>query len=173
MAYTAPKTFAANAVLTASELNTYVRDNTIALKAPPTDLYNVNEGADYTTASTSFADVDGTDLSLTITTTGGDVMIVFDGTVSHDTTGARVYFDVYYDSSTYLGGDDGMFFEVPNSGGGVTEKHVSFMRILQGLSAGSHTFNLRWKVSAGNVTMYAGAGTSNKDVHPQFWVREG
>jgi hypothetical protein len=51
---------------------------------------------------------------------------------------------------------------------------VSFVRLIRGLTPGSHTFRLQWRVSSGaNATLYAGAGTSPQlDLHPQFWVRE-
>ena len=49
---------------------------------------------------------------------------------------------------------------------------VSFTFLATGLAAGTHTFKLQWKTGAATATMYAGAGTPNLDVHPQFWARE-
>ncbi len=167
MAWITPKDWAVDEQLTASKLNTHLRDNLNALKAPPSDNYECNEGSDYSTNGTSFADVDGTNLSLTITTTGGDVMVGFHGTFQAATQGT-FYLDVYVDSADD-GGDDGYLVQTIAAN---TPNSVSFVRLITGLSAAAHTFKLRWKTNGVSVTLFAGAGTSNRDVHPQFWVRE-
>ena len=132
--------------------------------------YTCDETADYQTTSTAFVDVDSTKLSLTITTNGGDVLVHFDGVARHRANGHYVYFDVEVDGSP-LGGDDGLVMTSDNQA-----LTVSFTRLVTGLSAGSHTFTLQWKTDYADPTyypiLYAGAGTSNFDVHPQFWVRE-
>lgn len=168
-AWTTPVTWGVDQLVTASDLNTQLRDNLNALKTPPSAHYEGNQGSDYTTASASFADVDGTNLALTITTKGGDVFVGFQGSVEHSTSGA-VFFDVLIDGTTYVGGDDGI---VRVRGVDAADTlPVNFVRLVPGLSAGSHSFKLRWKTSAATATLLAGAGTTNKDVHPQFWVRE-
>ena len=165
VAWVSPKSWAVNELLTASNMNIHLRDNLGALKDPPTDYYDFNEGADYTTTSATFADIDATDLALTITTTGGDVFVHFHGLVKNSTT-ERTYFDVDVDGAR-TAGDDGITLQ-----GGTDTESISFTRLIAGLSAGAHTFKLQWKVSGGTATLYAGAGTANFDVHPQFWVRE-
>lgn len=171
MAYTTPKTWSSELV-TVTDMNTYIRDNMLALKDPPSDNYESDEGADYTTTSTGWAQVDA-DWALTITTTGGDVMLGFVCSADNNTAGEQLYFNVYVSSlATRVVGDDGICtFEMPTS---TTSRPqvVSFMFLLTGLSAGSHTFTLQWKVSGGTGKIYAGAGTSGYDVHPQFWARE-
>src|SRR5689334_15175635 len=77
------------------------------LKTPPTANYLVNQGSDYTTTSTSFVNVDGTNLSLTITTAGGNVLIGFSGVVSNTTVGTVTYLDVEIDGTRFAG-DDGI-----------------------------------------------------------------
>lgn len=166
MSWTTPKTWVNSEPLTADDLNTHLRDNLNALHAPPTASYQLNEAANYTTTSTTFVDVDATvgKLSLTITTTGGDVMIGFYGYAA--ATGNTGFFDVEMDG-TRIGGDDGLavFY--------ISIATTSFVILKTGVSAGSHTFKLQWKVaSGGTATLYAGAGTLGADVHPQFWVRE-
>ena len=162
--WTTPKTWSTGEALAASDMNTHIRDNLGALKAPPTDAYVCDEASDYQTNQTTFVDVDSTNLSLTITTTGGDVMIGFHGHVHAN--GGNCSFDVAIDG-VRDGGDDG-YILVYNA----YRSPVNFVRLVQGLDAGSHTFKLQWKVTAGSATLYAGAGTGNHDVHPQFWVRE-
>jgi hypothetical protein len=154
---------------TASLLNTHLRDQLDFLKAPPTGNKTLNEAANYTTNSTSFVDIDSTNLSLTINTAGGDVLIIFTGTFSHNTAGGRVFLDVSVDG-TDMFGDDGLVThgcETANR-----QYAVTLVAWKLSLSAGSHTFRLRWRTNTGILTLYAGAGTSLGDVHPQFVVRE-
>jgi hypothetical protein len=139
MSWTTPKTWVNDETLTADDMNTHLRDNLNALKAP---------------------------LSLNVTTTGGDVLIGFHGTILH--SAGYVAFDVLLDNATRLGGDDGLV--VTDSGG--LHPLVSFVRLVTGLSAGAHNFKLQWRTNTGAATLYAGAGTTNLDMHGQFWVRE-
>lgn len=169
MAYTTPRTWVAGELVTASLLNVHLRDNLDAIKAPPTDLYNVNEGADYTTSSTSFGSVDATDLSLTITTTGGDIWVWFFGNVNHS-GGNLVYFDITLDA-VRQGGDDGLIgCDVATTT--VPSTPIAFTFLIQSVAAGSHTIALQWKTSGATATLYAGAATGGGDLHPQFGIRE-
>lgn len=173
MAWTEPKTWTAEP-LVASDLNTHLRDNLNEIKDPPTDHYEPNELTDYSTTSASFVNVDGTNLALTITTSGGDVMVAFHGYVRPGNNSDQVYFDVELDTvGNRIGGDDGIIAAMRAASGGTpTRIPISFVRLITGLAAGSHTFKLQWKVSGGTGELYAGAGTSGADLHPQFWVRE-
>ena len=166
MAWTSPITWT-SALVTVAQFNEQIRDNMLALKDPPFDVVNVNEGADYTTTSTSFVSIDDAgdpDLSLTITTGGGDVLVSFSGSLTNN-SGIN-YLDFTVDG-TRFGLDDGILRMQSASANA-----VSFAVWVEGLAAGAHTFVLQWKVSAGTGTMYAGAGTSNSDIHPQFSARE-
>lgn len=173
MTWSAPATWTTDQVVTAADLNQELRDNLIALKDPPSDNYELNEGADDTTSSTSFGDVDATNFALTIITTGGDVMVNLAGASIDNATGsARTFFDIDVDG-VRAGGDDGIArIEQGTSGGANVNMLVSFSYLITGLAAASHTFKLQWKVSAGTSKLFAGAGTSNADVHPQFFARE-
>lgn len=168
MTWVEPKTWSVDELVTASNLNTHLKGNLNALKNPPTDEYVCDESNYYTTTSTSFVNVDGTNLSLTITTTGGDVMVGFNASFYNNASTA-IHLDVDVDGAREAG-DDGIVhinepaapFWIPGS----------FVRLITGLSAGSHTFKLQWKVSGGTGYMQSGEGTANADTHPQFWVRE-
>ncbi len=174
MSFTTPKTYATGESLTAAELNQYQRDNIVALKDPPTDSHIVNEGSDYTTTSTSFVVIDSTDLSLQITTTGGDVVIAFNGTVRQATSGATVHFEVFKDTDgggfVAIAGEDGMALTQATTTN--ANNTVAINWLLTGLAAGIHTFRLYWKVSAGTATLWAGTGSGDKDIHTNFWIRE-
>jgi hypothetical protein len=165
MAWTQPKTWSSEP-LTSSDLNTHLRDNLEILKDPASGDYTLNEVSDYTTTSTTFVDVDATNLSATLTTNGGDVFVFFAPLVALGSS-QIVFFDLDVDG-TRLGGNDGIVATVP-TGVGVA---VPIIAMVTGLTAGSHTIKLQWKVSAGTGKIYAGAGTANADVHPQFIVRE-
>jgi hypothetical protein len=164
MTWITPKTWTTGEALTASDLNTHVRDNLNALKSPPTASYILNESADYTTTSTTFVNVDGTHLSLALTTTGGDVLVCFVALVQSGASQA-VYLDLLLDG-VRVGGNDGIV--------GFYNGYMALplVYLLTGVSAGAHTIKLQWKVSGGTGTMYAGAGTASFDLHPQFWARE-
>jgi hypothetical protein len=167
--WTTPKTWNTGDPLTASDMNTHIRDNFEFVKTPPTGYYKANEASDYTTTSNSFANVDATNFALTITTAGGDVLVGFSGGVKHSTAAQNIYFDVEVDGVRSAGDDGIVFIAAPGASYNV---NASFVRLIRGLSAGSHTFKLQWKTSAATATMPAGAGTVNQDTHPEFWVRE-
>jgi hypothetical protein len=155
MAWTTPKTWNVDELLTAANLNTHLRDNLNALKAPPTVHYECDEDSEYTTTSTSFVDVDGTNLALTLTTSAG-----------------KIFFDVTLDGNR-IGEDDGILGGyVQNAGSGNTASaYMSFTRLVTGMAAGEHTFVLQWRTTGSTARLFAGA-TAAEAVHPQFWARE-
>src|SRR5687768_4876758 len=92
-------------------MNTHIRDQLNALKTPPSSTNDLNEGADYSTTSTSFADIDATDLGRTITTTGGDVRITFVGSVRVSNSTAAQHGSAFFDidvDGTREGLNDGL-----------------------------------------------------------------
>jgi hypothetical protein len=119
----------------------------------------------YTTTSTSFTDVDGTNLSLTITTGARRVLIGFSGGCSN--SGAdTLFFDVQVDG-VRQGGDFGLTGENEGSNG---YRNYSFTYLTDALSAGSHTFDLQWRnVNGTTSTMY---GAASSATWPVFWVVE-
>jgi hypothetical protein len=166
MAWTTPKTWVADATLPASDLNTHVRDNLDALKSPPSDHHELNEVADITTSSTTFVDVDGTNYEFSITTYGGDLLVGFHGTVNESGGNQQVHFNIAVDGVD-VAADDGLY-----SCYGLRQG-VGFVYKLTSIDADTHTFTLRWKVQTGGAaTLYAGAGTADLDIHPQFWAIE-
>jgi hypothetical protein len=170
MAYTTVPTIA-DTDITASFMNTYVRDNQRAIKDPPSQNYESNEGANYTRTGSGFVNVD-TDFNFSITTTGGDVLVSFIGNAICTSGGGLPvvgYFDVLVDSTRIINN--------ANAGLAVIQNVMTlcqFSYLVTGLAAGVHTFNLQWSLADGvnTLTLYAGAGTGSYDLHPQFWVRE-
>jgi hypothetical protein len=173
MSYTAPRTWVTLEFVDVTLFNTHIRDNLIALKDPNSAVSTLNESSDYTTTSTTFVDVDATDgklsLSLTLTVTA-DVFIFFTGGGETDTAPYRANFDVTQDG-IQVGGDDGL--TVISQTGVSNAVRIGFCHLCSAVAAGTHTYKLQWKTSAGTFKLYAGAGTAlNKDIHPQFIVRE-
>ncbi len=163
-----PRTWSTGELVTASIMNVHVRDNLNALKSPAYFLCEIDEGADYTiAATTTFTNIDGTDLAATVTTGGGNWLIGFSGVTYYSAGSAtRGYFTVAVDGTNYVG-DDGLML---GGFGTNTYGYTSFTTIIRGLSAASHAFTLRWKTGAtGTYGLYAGAGTSGFDFHPVFW----
>jgi hypothetical protein len=133
------------------------------------DSSELNEASDYTTASTSFVDIDATNLSITLTISTGAVIVGFTGSIAHDTTNRKIMFNIYESvADADVAADDGIL--VITSETALRANNASFTYLISGLSASEHTFKLRWKTSGGNATLYAGAGTSGADIHPQFYV---
>jgi hypothetical protein len=165
--WTAPRTWATGELVTAAILNTHVRDNLEFLKTPPTTSFIADQGSDYTSTTTSFANVNATDLALVITTSGGDVLLGFSGSAL--IASGTLFLDVDMDGAR-IGGDDGLV--AISTSGASNRMNVSFLRLVRSVVAGSHTFKLQWKGTGGALTLYAGAGTSLGDIHPQFFVRE-
>lgn len=169
--WTTPRTWTTGELISASIMQTHVSGNLNALKTPAGGYNKLDLGADITTSSTSFADADSTNLSLTFTTGGGDVIVFFTAVCVNSNANARTYFDIHESvAGARWGGDDGLTM-LSTAGSTVPQTGVIAARIT-GLSAAAHTFKLQWKVSAGTSTLYAGAGTSTFDLHPVFWAFE-
>lgn len=169
MVYTAPRTWI-DELSDAADFNVDIRDNQLALKSPPTDRHEVNEASDYAISTDTYTDVDTTDLTLSITTTGGDVIIGF---IFSGISVTRIaYLDISVDGTRIVNAIAPAFGGI--TGVGLTSANtISFLR-LQALAAGAHTFVLQWQMRStpGNSTLYAGSGTVGYDIHPRFWVRE-
>lgn len=168
--WTTPRTYSTGELVTSSMLNTHIRDNLNALKTPSGGYNRINLGADITTGSTSFTDVD-TEFSMTFTTNGGDVVVFVTGNLTNSGAGVRTYLDIHESvAGSRYGSDDGLLI-VPSAGSTVYNPFCLAVRI-PSLSAASHTFKLQWKTASGTATLFAGAGTANADVHPTMFAFE-
>jgi len=151
MAWTTPKTDWEVGELMRSGAMNAVGENLVEL-----DRVRKAVAAHTTTAdiailnSSTFVDIHS-NLNLTITTAGGDVMVHFHGVVVNK----QFRIDVEVDG-TRLGQD-----EYGLRRGDVNHELVSFTHLVQNLSAGSHTFKLQGRNHATTLRS-----------HAQFWVRE-
>lgn len=164
MTYTAPTTFT-DTVATTSEFNTYIRDNERALKDPPSQNYEANELGDYSVSGDVWTDL--TNMEGAIDTTGGDIFVGV--TFSGKITSSPAFINIELDGTRIV--DNATRSGVCTVDSTSPNLH-SFVWLITGLSAGSHTVKIQARVNLGTLTIYAGAGTANYDIHPQFWVRE-
>ena len=92
---TTPKTWNTGDPLTASDMNTYIRDNNNALITPTNAVARIDEASNYTTSSTSFADIDSTYLSTgNRTWNGRNVQVSFVASISNSSATANTMFDI-------------------------------------------------------------------------------
>ena len=166
MAWTTPMSWIDGIYPGATLFNVHIRDNQGALKTPASASYSADEGADYTLVGAGFEAVDAVNMKFSLATAGGDVFAGFHGTFAAAALTPILRLDIAVDD-VLIGGDDGIIDKDLTT----NMSSLSFVRLISGLAAGEHTFELHWQ-TFGNVILYAGAGTANRDLHPQFWVRE-
>lgn len=111
---------------------------------------------DYTTTSTSFVDVDSTNLALTIVTGAHRVAVVFTGAITASSTNEITNFDVTIDG-VRQGGDGGLTAGQGNGNNVGQRDNVSFYYISDVLKPGPHTFKLQWKTILATATLYGGS----------------
>lgn len=173
MAWTTPKTWNADEVLTASDMNTYVRDNTEALRNRESDDYVLDGGTDYTYALATWADIDSTNLSLQVTISGEEthLEVHFHGVFSVSAINSDVQLD-FTVNGVRQGGQAGIIGMRFTSTG--QRMPITFTRLIGPLSPGTYTINMQWKTNAtATMTLYNGAaGTVNTDFESQFWIHE-
>jgi hypothetical protein len=172
MAWTTPRTWVDGEVPGGSTFNAHVRDNLLYLLARPNQRISRDAGSSYTTTSTSFVDIDGTNLSISLTTSGSAVLIGMAGAVRGDSTDVRACFDVTIDGTRYAATTtEGITQGLPPVGGNF-KSPISFAVLATGLSVGSHTFRLQWKVQAAGTTALLSGGVANNDHPISFWAVE-
>ena len=165
-----PLTWQVDQLVTEADLNSQLRDNLGFLKDPPTAFVSLDEERDYVTSSNGFVDVDRDRLGLSLTTAGGDLLVVFFGMLRNSARDCGASLDVALDGSR-IGKDDGLI------GSDTISTHwqsLSFCALVRDLAAGQHNLHLQWKRIRGGGVIYlsAGADTAYADYHPQFWARE-
>lgn len=115
--------------------------------------------------------MDATNLILTFTTGGGDVILFFCGSMLGGGIAQSTYIDIHESvAGTRLGGDDGLLQIVYGTALNVVP--VTLCYRATGLTAASHAFKMQYKVTSGTATLYAGAATATHDVHPSFFAFE-
>lgn len=157
MAWSAPKTWNAGDVLSASDMNTYVRDNSLFLLSgrPVATVYQ-NSGADYTlTVATTWTTIDTTNLGLTLTTQSGRVRLEAIFTLNANLAAGNCGFD-WLNNNTSARSQAGNIGTATWIQGGALNFEVPIKCIawFTGLTPGtSYTFYLQYFKASGTVTM--------------------
>ena len=174
MTWHTPKTWQLNELVTEATLNEQVRDNEGYLFERPLSYINLDQSANIVTTSTTFVNVHA-DIARTITLAGTRARVTFQGFFRIEGSGAgsqRLWLDIAVDGVRQAGDDGLCMGQVTNNG----YLPLAFSWVVTGLTPGTHTFTLQWKTYASvgtpTGTLYAGAGTSAFDLHPQFSVEE-
>ena len=138
MAWTTPRTWVDDEIVEAVDLNAHLRDNmNYVHSGKPASAITLTSGD--ISLGTSFADLDATNLSFTLSITTGRVLIAVIAMAETASTNHLVALDVTIDG-TRQGGTDGLSaalcsINVPTP--------LSFSYFKTGLSVGSHTFRLQ------------------------------
>jgi hypothetical protein len=145
MSWNTPRTWTPGEVVTASLLNAHLRDNLNALLAGRPLAFVCRTGsADYSTSSTSFVDVDGTNLALTLNLNGSRVLLVATALIAGSLSNSICYLDWAADGSARAGGTNGLIQSAIGTTG-ANFQAVTALAAFSGLSPGSHTFTLQYR----------------------------
>lgn len=155
--WTANRTWVAGEIVTASLLNTYVRDNLDWLKTP-TDSQAIFSS---TFTATSGTAVNVTGASVTITSNGGGFDLFFVASAGCSSI-ATCTFTLVTDSVTTEA------TEVVTFAAGEI-KIITLFKHVAALTAGSHTFKVQAFTNAGTLSIY---GTSTSNYSPVLYVCE-
>lgn len=157
MPWSTPPDFTAGAIVTETQLDTLSSDLTFFLSGFAVSYLCYEAGADYTTTSTSFADVDATNLKLTMTVKGGRAIIFASCSLRADNTassGAEI--TIIADSLTYpTAGTHGLCRVAQNA-----TAHPGIVAVFTGLSDGSHTFKLQFRNVQSGATATIGKASN-------------
>ena len=168
MAWTRPKTWSSEP-LTSLDLNTYMRDNQNYLKDRLDNSVSriISADSNFSTSSTDWVDIDSSALSLTLTTLGGAVLLGFTGNIIISKDRRNCYVNIAIDGVDHFADDGVTLYGSSGEGDGHRPKPLGFVLLIPGLSAGAHTFVMRWKTQSGSVVSMLAT-----DTHPQFWAKE-
>lgn len=172
MAWSTPLTAVANSALTAAQWNASVRDNlleTSPAKATAAGRIFVSTGANAiaervidqvtntdsgTTSSTSFTDLTGTAVGPSVTvTTGTRALVWFSCQMGNSGTNAVTQAAVAVSGATTLAADNTKDLYIDGLGGGQAIR-AGIVELFTGLTPGSNTFTLKYRVGSGTGTFY-------------------
>jgi hypothetical protein len=143
--WTAPKTWTDEEFVDAAELNTHVRDNQEWLRNRP--YADITLGA-VTTTSTSFVELTGSEIS--VTSTGGRMVIFANCATANNTNGQNTFLDLAIDGTRVGNATNGLAVITSP-----LANHTDSMGIVWFTdtppSAGAHDYTIWWKVSAGQA----------------------
>ncbi len=145
-------TFSTGNVLTKTQAE-LIRTNLEFLRTPPNYFYQRPFiDADYTTTSTSFVLIDGTNIACTVYSYGNPVRIRFCGALNHDTANGRIFLEILVDGAALSNAvSDGLGAHGNDTSGNPYFFEIN--RLVAGLAEGNHTFSIQWRTSSGTATL--------------------
>ena len=114
-------------------------------------------GGTVTTTSTAYVDLAPADLTLTLETHGGPLLVTFTGNLYAGASSHRVYIDVVIDGVSYTGAVYGVLQQSDLGTSLDNARPANFALLVPDLAAGSHTVGLRWRVSGGSSVSLVGS----------------
>lgn len=154
MAWTTPLTWSAGSVVSAANLNEQVRDNHNYLISRPHQRI-IRAVSDYSTTSTTFVNIDATNLSIDLTTSGTAVLVGFNGVIRQTES---VYLDLNVDGTRYANTTNGIGIATISST--ANDQLSGFVVLVTGLSVGSHQFRPMWRVASGTGVLRSASSSS-------------
>jgi len=156
MAWTTPITWANNQLVAAADLNAQVRDNMNYLfSGRPTTATQRVAGSTYSITGSSWADIDSSNLSSTLTVSSGRVLLIASGTFYADASARLARLSFTLDGTRVASGGDAILqaFMDTNS------KPILWYWLATGISVGSHTFRPQWNTGgAGTISLFSQTG---------------
>lgn len=166
MSWSAPKTFTANSVLTAADLNTYLRDNSLmtvpSIATTPSSYFIVSAlntiaervpSSDYvpnseTTTATGYVGLSTVGPTVSVTT--GPSAFVFLAANTLNTSTNATWYSVGITGATTVVASDGTALMMQGSSG--LGQHTGTAILMRGLNSGINTFTAKYRVSGGTGT---------------------
>jgi hypothetical protein len=145
--WTTPITWNVDQLVTNDDLNEQVRDNLEYLLSPNHQQIIRDNAGNYTLTNTlTFQDIDSTNLSITLDTHGGPVLVRFMGSAHSNGTGNPCHLDITVDG-TRVGAAHtlGLLTLAVDAAAWIP---VSMAILITGLAAGSHIFRPQWRTQA-------------------------
>lgn len=160
MSWTTPKTWSANEIVGAADMNTHIRDNMNALKDPP--FYQTAITANWSASATTWTGISS--LSAVLNTYGGDIMVHFQAFIWNEEAAVNLQ----YNGTSYVTTTSGLArtMRIGLTGTNIGN-HVTYTVWVTGLPSGTHVFAPVVKTDNGQWAQLQG------DRNPiMFWVRE-
>jgi hypothetical protein len=150
VAWTSPKTWSFGEILTSTDMNTYVRDNTLALfgrgllQAP-----NVLTTTNFTSTSTTAVDLTGVEVAITPTSATSRILLMFTAQVASSANGGSNWYQFRRDTTD-------LFEEVQRRSG--DNQDIDTFAMMFDEVAGSttaRTYKIRTRTSSGTQTVFS------------------
>jgi hypothetical protein len=150
MAWTTPKTWSVNELVTAANMNAQLRDNLLYLKGEQDFLRSRPFGSQYytlssaiQTTSTSYVDVDATNIKVTVSGTRPGWILVWAMFTAYKWTSGNGYFRLIYDGYYVPGTGDPALLKVLN-----THLTIQLAQAFYAPTGGTHDFKLQFKTTS-------------------------